>query len=109
MRHLDIDSYRNDYDRFGACHRCGWTRHLEKINHSRRGVLHADRTCRWVCAECIHDLSASATIHRCRVVRSHWIAWPAGSPIMRAPESRVQPTPTGLRCGEMFSVHKSVV
>jgi len=63
MRYLDIDSYRNDHDRFGACHRCGWTQHLEKVNHSRRGMLHADRTCRWVCAECIHDLSASAPIH----------------------------------------------
>jgi hypothetical protein len=53
----NLDSDRNSPRRAGACHRCGWAQPLYKVGRSQRPLQHADRTCRWICADCIDDIS----------------------------------------------------
>ena len=62
----------------GQCQRCGWTDALRKVRRHHRSALGADRHMRFLCDECIGDLSAAAEVPR--------RAGPASSP--RSPSGR---------------------
>jgi hypothetical protein len=66
MNHRDVISTKsgpgngNDISgRFGACHRCGWVTQLERITRAQRPALRVDRSCRWMCDDCVKDLSTN--------------------------------------------------
>lgn len=43
----------------GACHRCGWTDALTRVDRRQRATLGSGRHFRMLCDDCVNDLRAS--------------------------------------------------
>lgn len=47
--------------RQAACHRCGWTRVLTRIGRKERALVGSGRSYRWLCDECLTDLTVTGS------------------------------------------------
>jgi hypothetical protein len=45
--------------REAACHRCGWNQPVRKIGRAERAQLGAGHQFRWLCDDCVRDLSSA--------------------------------------------------
>jgi hypothetical protein len=59
------DSTENgSHQREAACHRCGWNQPVRKIGRAERAQLGAGHQFRWLCDDCVRDLSSGGTPER---------------------------------------------
>jgi hypothetical protein len=50
------------HGRRDACHRCGWTQELAKVDRKLRAQFSSVAHFRWLCDECIDDLTAEQPV-----------------------------------------------
>ena len=54
------DSTENSSQRReAACHRCGWNQPVRKIGRAERAQLGAGHQFRWLCDDCVRDLTSA--------------------------------------------------
>jgi hypothetical protein len=67
---LDSVASPRVHARRDACHRCGWTQELVKVDRRQRAQFSSAARYRWMCDECIDDLTADQPV----AVASHGLS-----------------------------------